>query len=140
MTKLVARKLKMTQVYDEEKIVPVSIIVLDKKEDLSGFKIGDLLRIKGVTKGKGFQGTVKRHGFHGGPRTHGQKDRLRAPGSIGATTPQKVIKGHKMAGRMGGQRMTLKKLKIVKIDSDKRQIFIKGSLPGNNKGKIEIIV
>jgi len=140
MTKLIGKKLKMTQVYEGEIIVPVTVITLDEKEDLSGLKPGNLLRIVGITKSKGFQGVVKRHNFRGGPKTHGQKDRLRAPGSIGATTPQRVIKGHKMAGRMGGQRVTMKKRKVIQVDNEKKQLLIKGALPGNNKGKVEIFV
>jgi len=98
--------------------------------DVSIFKEGDKVKVTGWSKGRGFQGVVKRHGFKGGPRTHGQKDRERAPGSIGATTPQRVIKGKKMPGRYGQERVTIKNLEIVKIDPKTNILAIKGAVPG----------
>ena len=106
--------------------------------DISGFKEGDKVRISGVSKGRGFQGVVKRHGFGGGPKTHGQKNRLRAPGSIGSTAPQKVFPGRKMAGRMGSDRVTIKNLKVVAIDTEKNILMVKGAVPGARGGLIEI--
>ncbi len=102
------------------------------------FKEGDLVTVEGLSKGKGFQGVVKRHGFKGSPASHGTKDRLRAPGSIGATTPQRVIPGRKMAGRMGNDKITIKKVKIVKIDPEKNQLYLKGALPGSRKSLLKI--
>ena len=78
------------------------------KIDASVFKEGDVVNVIGTVKGRGFQGVVKRHGFGGGPKTHGQKNRYRAPGSIGSTALQRVVKGRRMAGRMGGNRVTVK--------------------------------
>lgn len=109
------------------------------KIDVSIFQKGERVKITGITKAKGFQGVVKRHGFHGGPKTHGQKDRLRAPGSIGPTHPQHVVKGRKMAGRMGGERLTLKNCQIVEILPEQNLLAIKGSLPGK-KGELLKIV
>ena len=97
------------------------------KIDISVFKEGDKVEVRGITKSKGFQGVVKRHGFHGGPRTHGQKHSEREPGSIGATAPQRVFKGTRMAGRMGGVRVKVKNLKIIKIDKDKNELWISRS-------------
>lgn len=96
------------------------------------FEEGQKVSVVGTSKGKGFQGVVKRHGFGGvGMSTHGQHNRLRAPGSIGAaSTPSKVIKGMKMAGRTGGDRVKVKNLRVVKIDSEKNLLFIKGAIPG----------
>ena len=94
------------------------------------FEAGDKVNIIAISKGKGFQGVVKRHGFHGGPKSHGQKDRHRAPGSIGASWPQHVIKGMRMAGRMGGDRITVKNLEVVEIDKENNLIAIKGAIPG----------
>lgn len=95
------------------------------------FKVGDLVSVTGTSKGKGFQGVVKRHHFAGGPRTRGQSDRERAPGSIGqTTTPGRVYKGKKMAGRMGGEKVTVKNLKVVDIDSEKNLLIISGVVPG----------
>ena len=102
------------------------------------FEEGEKVEVSGITKGKGFQGVVKRHGFRGGPRTHGQKHSERAPGSIGAGGVQKVIKGVRMAGRMGGDRVNVKNLKIVKIDKDNNIMYISGALPGRRGTLIEI--
>jgi large subunit ribosomal protein L3 len=97
------------------------------------FAIGERVDVIGTSKGKGFAGVVKRHGFRGGPRTHGQSDRLRAPGSIGSgTTPGRVIKGMRMAGRMGGERVTVKALEVIQADRERNLLVIKGSIPGAN--------
>ena len=106
--------------------------------DVSAFNEGDKVTVSGVTKGKGFQGVVKRHGFHGGPRTHGQKHSEREPGSIGSTGPQKVLKGTRMAGRMGGARVTVKNLEIVQMDKEKNLLMISGAIPGARGGLVEI--
>ena len=104
------------------------------------FEEGDWIDVVGTSKGKGFQGVVKRHGFHGvGDATHGQHNRLRAPGSLGAgSTPSRVMKGMKMAGRMGGDRITQQNLRVVKVYSDKNLIVVKGSIPGA-KGSFVLI-
>jgi len=96
------------------------------------FEDGEWVDVVGTSKGKGFQGVVKRHGFAGvGDATHGQHNRLRAPGSLGAgSTPSRVMKGMKMAGRMGGDRVKQQNLKIVKVYADKNLIVVKGSVPG----------
>ena len=104
------------------------------------FAEGDNVNAVGTSKGKGFQGVVKRHGFSGvGQTTHGQKDRLRAPGSIGASSyPSRVFKGMRMAGRMGGDRVKIKNLTVVKIFPDKNLMLVKGAIPGH-KGSYVII-
>lgn len=108
------------------------------KADL--FKIGDLVRVSGISKGKGFQGTVKRYNFRGGPKSHGQSDRLRAPGSLGQSSyPSRVFKGIKMSGRMGTDRITLKKVVIVRVDTENNLIFLKGSVPGSKNTLLEIV-
>lgn len=101
--------------------------------DVSAFAKGDKVTITGYEKGRGFQGVVKRHGFHGGPKTHGQKNRHRAPGSLGATAPQRVVKGKRMAGRMGNERVTLKKVLVVDVDKEKNLMLVKGPVPGNKR-------
>lgn len=100
--------------------------------DVSVFIEGEFVDVIGTSKGKGFQGVVKRHGFHGvGDTTHGQKDRLRAPGSVGASSdPSRVFKGMRMAGRTGGQRIKMINLQIVKIVKEENLIVVKGSVPG----------
>ncbi|MDD9868154.1 MAG: 50S ribosomal protein L3 [Candidatus Campbellbacteria bacterium] len=100
------------------------------------FKEGDMVRLSSVSKGKGFQGVVKRHGFHGGPRTHGQRKGERIGGAIGGGLQARVPKGKKMPGRMGGDRVTIKKAKIVKVEDGK--IYIRGSVPGSRGTLVEI--
>ena len=107
--------------------------------DVSIFKEGDDIVVSGISKGKGFQGVVKRHGFHGGFRSHGNKSAEREPGSIGSTGPQRVFKGVRMAGRMGGERTSVKGLKIVKIDTENNQILVSGAIPGRRGTLIEVI-
>ncbi|MCX7833156.1 MAG: 50S ribosomal protein L3 [Ignavibacteria bacterium] len=118
---------------------PVDKLKIGDEVKVNIFKEGDLVKVTGISKGKGFQGVVKRHGFGGGVRTHGQSDRERAPGSIGASSfPSRVWKGQRMAGRMGGRRTTVRNLKIVKIIPDSNLMLIKGAIPGANSGYIEI--
>jgi large subunit ribosomal protein L3 len=109
-------------------------ITLDK------FEIDEKVGVSGTSKGKGFQGVMKRHNFHGSPASHGHRHDHRAPGSIGSAYPQHVIKGKKMAGRMGGERATTKNLKIVYIDKENNLIGLKGAVPGVNGRMIEIFV
>ncbi len=97
---------------------------------LTDFKSGDKVTVTAISKGKGFQGVVKRHGFHGGPKSHGQKDRHRAPGSIGASFPEHVLKGMRMAGRMGADRVTVKNLEVIEVDDLNNLIALKGAIPG----------
>lgn len=107
--------------------------------DVSIFEVGQQVDVTGTSKGRGFAGVVKRHGFRGGPKTHGQSDRHRAPGSIGATsTPGRVFKGLRMAGRMGGERVTVQNLKVVRVDPDRNLLLVKGSVPGRRGGLVLI--
>lgn len=102
-------------------------------------KQGDLVQISGTSKGKGFQGVVKRHHFRGGPRTHGQSDRERAPGSIGqTTTPGRVYKGKRMAGRMGNDSVTIKNLKVIAMDAEKKLLTVSGLVPGGRNSLLVI--
>ncbi len=136
MKTLLATKQYMTQVFDESgKVWPVTVVLAAAE---GTFDQGAIVAVSGVSKGKGFQGVVKRHGFSGGPRSHGQKHSEREPGSIGATGPQRVFKGVRMGGRMGGTRVTVKKLKIVKVDKDNNLLYISGAIPGRKGTKLEI--
>jgi large subunit ribosomal protein L3 len=181
---MLGRKMKMTQVWKDDKIVPVTVISAEpntvtivrnserdgyealqlkmgkkaRKEfrrkpgeeaislnmgdtvEVSAFKEGDTVNVRGIMKGRGFQGVVKRHNFSGGPKTHGQKNRLRAPGSIGSTAPQRVWPGRRMAGRMGGTTVTIKNLEVVAVDSEKRTLMVKGAVPGFTGSVLEIRV
>lgn len=102
------------------------------------FVPGDIVQVIGTSKGKGFAGVVKRHHFRGAPASHGHKHDLRAPGSIGAGGVQRVFKGMRMAGRMGGDRVTVKNLEIVAVDSTTNELLIKGAVPGGRNGLLMI--
>lgn len=107
--------------------------------DVSVFAEGDMIKIAGVSKSKGFQGVVKRHGFLGAPASHGTKHALRSPGSIGgAGLRNRVIKGTRMAGRMGGERVTIEGLEVMKVDPQENMLVVKGAVPGIRGGLLEI--
>lgn len=121
-----------------------------EKDEIENFKVGekilptvfqegDLVQVSGISKGKGFCGAVKRWGFAGGSKSHGRKGTERAVGSIGASTPSRTIPGKKMPGRTGEERVTIKNLKIVKIEPQENLIFVKGGVPGPKGGLIEIL-
>ncbi|MEO1259637.1 MAG: 50S ribosomal protein L3 [Bacteroidota bacterium] len=132
--------------FEKAKTAPKRKVVEFRDFDAVEKKLGDLVKVDeifaegdnvnavGTSKGKGFQGVVKRHGFRGvGDRTHGQHNRERAPGSIGAASyPARVFKGMKMAGRMGGDRVKVQNLKVLKIFAEKNLILLKGAIPGHN--------
>jgi large subunit ribosomal protein L3 len=105
------------------------------------FKEGDIIKVRGKSKGKGFQGVMKRHNFGGvGGTTHGQSDRLRAPGSIGSSSyPSRVFKGQRMAGRKGFDNVTVRNLKVIKIIPEDNLIMIKGAVPGSINSTVELI-
>jgi large subunit ribosomal protein L3 len=110
------------------------------KIDVTSFKEGDIVKISGISKGKGFQGPMKRHGFRGRHSvSHGTKHELRTPGSTGSSVPEHVIKGKKMAGHMGDERVSVKNLEIVKIDKENNLLAVKGALPGRRGTLLEII-
>jgi large subunit ribosomal protein L3 len=95
------------------------------------FKAGERIKVAGVSKGKGFQGVVKRHHFGGGSTTHGQSDRTRAPGSMGGSSyPSRVWKGMRMAGQMGNKRVSVKNLRIIKVDAENNIVMVQGGVPG----------
>jgi large subunit ribosomal protein L3 len=107
--------------------------------DVSLFEPGDIIDITGISKGKGFAGVVKRYNFAGGPKTHGQSDRHRAGGSIGAgTSPGRVLKGTKMPGHMGNEQVTARNLEVIKVDSEKNIMLVKGAVPGAKNGILMI--
>ncbi len=108
--------------------------------DVTVFEEGEFVDISGISKGKGFQGVVKRHGFGGvGDATHGQHNRLRAPGSMGASSyPSRVFKGMRMAGQMGGAKVKVTNIQILKVVKEKNLLVVKGSVPGANGSYIKI--
>ncbi|PIQ66321.1 MAG: 50S ribosomal protein L3 [Candidatus Zambryskibacteria bacterium CG11_big_fil_rev_8_21_14_0_20_42_18] len=149
MKSLNAKKVNMTQIFDESgEVFPVTLVVVEaeKGETLSTdsqsltLKEGDIVTVSGKTKGKGFQGGVKRHGFAGGRRSHGQKHSEREVGSIGGggRAGGRVIKGLRMAGRMGGNKITVKNLRVIKVLPETREIFIRGAIPGR-RGSVLLI-
>ena len=178
---MLGKKMKMTQVWKDDKLVPVTLISAapnkvaivrtadkdgyqayqlqlgrTKREfrtekykdvvslnagdtlDVSAFKEGDKVHIRGTMKGRGFQGTVHRYNFGGGPKTHGQKNRHRAPGSIGSTAPQRVWPGRRMAGHMGTTIVTVKNLQVVEVREEENLLLIRGAVPGANGSYLEI--
>ncbi|KKU15888.1 50S ribosomal protein L3 [Candidatus Jorgensenbacteria bacterium RIFCSPLOWO2_02_FULL_45_12] len=136
--KIHAKKGVMTQIWNNDAVIPVTSVLYADEKEIGELKIGDKVNVSGRSKGKGFQGVVKRHGFAGGPKTHGQKNRLRAPGSIGATAPQRTIKGRKMAGRMGNERVTVRNLRVADVRQSEKTILLKGAIPGIRGARVEI--
>jgi len=108
------------------------------KINVSIFEKGDMVKVSGISKGKGFAGVVKRWHFKGRPSTHGTKHELRTPGSVGSSFPERVIKGKKMPGRMGHIRTTVRNLKVVKVDPENNLIILKGAVPGRKGTLLEI--
>ena len=129
----VKKKVIEFQGYDKEYKIGDSIKV-------DHFEEGEYVDVSGISKGKGFQGVVKRHGFAGvGQATHGQHNRLRAPGSIGAASyPARVFKGMKMAGRMGGEKVKVMNLRVLKVLPEKNLLLLKGCVPGHNNSYLTI--
>ncbi len=159
MKKIIAKKVNMTQIFDESgEVFPVTVVMVEAEKvagkgqtlgtDSQGltlksentFAVGEMVTVSGLSKGKGFQGVVKRHGFKGGPRSHGQKHSEREPGSIGGggRAGGRVVKGMRMAGRMGHTRVTVKNLRVIKVSPETREIFIRGALPGRKGTVLEI--
>lgn len=123
------------------KIVEERVESIDRKINdeytISDISVGDVVSVSGMTKGKGFQGTVRRHGFNTGPKTHGSRN-YRRPGSIGMTTPSRVPKGKSMAGQTGNVKVTQKKVTVERIDEKNNVIWVKGHIMGPNKASLII--
>jgi large subunit ribosomal protein L3 len=115
-----------------------SELIVGENVTVEAFQPGEKIKVTGVSHGKGFAGTIKRHNFHRGPKTHGSHN-IRKPGSIGASaTPSRVFKGIKMAGRMGGKRVTQVGLVIHEIDAERNLLLVKGAVPGPKNGFVEV--
>ncbi len=112
---------------------------VDGNVNVSLFEVGERVNVTGVTKAKGFQGVVKRHGFSGSPASHGRKHDMRKPGSIGATFPEHVVKGRRMAGRMGGVNMTALNLVVAYVNQEEGLMAVRGAVPGVNGRLVKII-
>ena len=123
----------------EFKVEELGDFSLGDEINVSAFKVGDKVRVLGKSIGRGFAGHMKRHGFSGGRASHGKNSVMRKAGSIGAgSDPSRVWKGTRMAGRMGGENITVKNLSIVKIDAENNLLYVSGSVPGANKGLLFI--
>ncbi len=118
---------------------PVTGVMRGDSVGVSSFVVGDVVDVTGTSKGKGFAGVVKRHHFHGQKASHGHKDQERMPGSIGSGGVQHVFKGKRMAGRMGGEQVTVKKLSIVSVDSENNIFAVNGAIPGSRNGLVVIV-
>ena len=130
---------KPQRILNEFRVDDPGVFELGKTVEVGMFKEGDLVKVTGRSKGKGFAGVIKRHGFRDGPKTHGQSNRLRAPGSIGASSsPSRVWKGQRMAGRMGNERKTVRNLKVFQVDAERNLLIIKGAVPGPRNGVVWI--
>lgn len=131
----VAAKRKVVEIKEFEEDYKLGDVIT-----VSLFNEGDYVDVQGISKGKGFQGVVKRHGFGGvGQSTHGQHNRLRAPGSVGASSyPSRVFKGMRMAGRMGGKNVTIQNLVVLKVVEDKNLLVVKGAVPGHKNSYVTI--
>jgi large subunit ribosomal protein L3 len=124
------KELPKVAVIREFRLDDVSEYTVGQTLDVNLFAVGDIIHVTGTSKGKGFAGNIKRNNFRRGPKTHGS-DHHRAPGSIGpGTTPGRVYRGMKMAGHMGDDRVTVKKLRVVRVDPDRNLLLVKGSVPG----------
>lgn len=145
--KLIPLKVTQTKTVEKDSYAALQVALGDSRlrrevesvQDIASLAVGQLCTIVATSKGKGYAGGVKRWGFAGGPRTHGQSDRLRAPGSIGqGTTPGRVYRGKHMAGRMGGDTVSIKNVKIVKIDPDQQIIWVTGPVPGGRQSLVRL--
>lgn len=133
-TPVVVREFRPKAVYHQS----IDGVKLGAVLDASVFTPGDTVNVSSISKGKGFQGVVKRHSFAGGRRSHGQKHSEREPGSIGATGLNRVMKGTRMGGRMGGDRITVKNLTVLQVNAAENVLLIKGAIPGRKGTLVEV--
>jgi len=129
----------LPRIIKEIRVDELPSIELGSSLDISQYEVGNILTVKGISKGKGFAGVVKRHNFSGANATHGTKHTERAGGSIGSGYPEHVLKGRKMPGRAGFKAQTLKNIRIVDIDVANNQLLLKGAIPGPNNGLLQIV-
>ncbi|MCC6790294.1 MAG: 50S ribosomal protein L3 [Thermomicrobiales bacterium] len=129
----------MSETLREVKADDISAFEVGQQIKADAFAVGELIDVTGTSKGRGFQGGMKRHGFSGAQKTHGQSDRQRAPGSIGASaTPGRVLKGMRMAGHHGHDRVTVQNLRVLRVDTERNLLLVQGSVPGPNKGIVMV--
>jgi large subunit ribosomal protein L3 len=127
------------RILKEVKTIPADKAAVGQEIKVDLFSTGDKVRVTGISKGLGFQGVVRRHHFRGGPKSHGQSDRLRAPGSVGASSyPSRTFKGQRMGGRMGGERVTVRNLMVAGVDVEKNLLLLRGAVPGKKDSYLTI--
>ena len=138
ITSFIAKKLGMSKLFKEDgTAIPVTLVEVDFPDNLE-INEGDKVKVSGISKGKSFQGVVKRHGFSGLPGSHGHKGMERSAGSIGQRFPQHTLKGRRMAGHMGVERVTVRNLEVIKIDKETGLLSLKGAVPGRRGTPIKI--
>ena len=132
-------KLEPKRILKEIRLQKTEGLAVGQEVKVDIFKPGEKVDVTGVSKGLGFQGGVRRHHFAGGPKSHGQSDRLRAPGSVGASSfPSRTFKGQRMAGRMGGDKVTVKNLRVIEVDPQKNLLVLQGAVPGKSNSILTI--
>ena len=137
MQKIKGKKLNMTQIFlDTGSVVPVTVI--KSESDLDAALENKVVVVHGVSKGKGWAGVMKKWHFHGEQATRGQSTKPRSPGAIGSQTPGKVLKGKKMAGRLGGDNVTVKGLKILRVVPEEKMFMVSGAVPGHRNSLVTI--
>ena len=143
MSVLKGKKLNMTQIFlSNGKVIPVTVVKLESAEALANADnfLNKEVVVTGKSKGKGFAGGIKKWHFARQGQTRGASDKVRGPGSIGAQTPSRVFKGKKMAGRMGGDKVTIKGLKIMEVNAELNQVMVSGPIPGARNSKVSLKV
>jgi len=132
-------KVEPRRILKEIRTDQVEGVTVGQEVKVDIFVIGEKVKVTGISKGLGFQGVVRRYKFRGGPKTHGQSDRMRAPGSVGSSSyPSRTFKGQRMAGRMGGEKVTIKNLVVVGVDVEKNLLLVRGAVPGKKNSYLTI--
>lgn len=132
-------KLEPKRILKEMRKAKVEGMTVGQEVKVDIFSVGEKVKVTGISKGLGFQGTMRRHNFRGGPKTHGQSDRMRAPGSVGSSSyPSRTFKGQRMAGRMGGDKVTIRNLVVAGVDLEKNMLLLKGAVPGKKNSYLTI--
>jgi len=132
-------KLEPKRILKEMRKAKVEGMTVGQEVKVDIFSVGEKVKVTGISKGLGFQGAMRRHNFRGGPKTHGQSDRMRAPGSVGSSSyPSRTFKGQRMAGRMGGDKVTIRNLVVAGVDLEKNMLLLKGAVPGKKNSYLTI--
>jgi large subunit ribosomal protein L3 len=132
-------KLEPKRILKEVRTAKIEGMTVGQEVKVDIFSVGEKVKVTGISKGLGFQGTMRRHNFRGGPKTHGQSDRMRAPGSVGSSSyPSRTFKGQRMSGRMGGDKITIRNLVVVGVDLEKNMLLLKGAVPGKQNSYLTI--